>query len=254
MSILFQDLGRSEVTRKAFGCDVWDVGNRVVLTPWPEVLEIYKSLLRMPRLFRGWWECVSGEYKGKRVFVVCFGGGVTNACDVTFLLTFTDCEYLLYSGAVEALSRDAKIGDVIAATGAIRGDGASEYYVGTEYPALASFELLERAWSLLSDWARGEGVKVHKGIIYSLPAITAESRELLTSVKDLGVIGVDVETAPIYVVASIHGIKPLAVHVVCSKPLEGKTLLHDLSEGEESRKERSYRLLPRVILEVVSSI
>jgi uridine phosphorylase len=107
---------------------------------------------------------------------------------------------------------DVRRGDLVIATGAVRGDGTSDGYVPREYPAVASPDVVGACQAA----ARASGARHHVGLVRTVDALYADldpegmpapGRERAT--HDLwaraGVVASDMESATLMVVATLRG-------------------------------------------------
>jgi uridine phosphorylase len=80
-------------------------------------------------------------------------------------LTNIGCKYFIRVGTCGSLSPEINPGDIIIATGAVRGDGASKEYVPIEYPAVADYHTV----TALRNRAKKEDTDYKLGIIWNPP-------------------------------------------------------------------------------------
>jgi uridine phosphorylase len=156
----------------------------------------------------------------KREYVTCTGqtGGVPVSCTSTGMgcpATSIGVEELYHIGAKNILRLGTcmpiqprvRPGDLIVATGAVRDEHTSEEYISKEYPAVADYRLVRA----LSDACLGLGSRFHTGIVRTHDAYYLESpgsggrEQRLMPWVDLGVLGVDLESSVLFVLASMSG-------------------------------------------------
>jgi len=113
----------------------------------------------------------SGSYKGVPVSVTSTGIGCPALAIAVEELIKVGGRNFIRIGTCGALQKYIKLGDVIIATAAVRGDGTSREYFPLEYPAIADFHLLE----CLIQAAHNLDVKPHIGIVRAHDAFYAES-------------------------------------------------------------------------------
>ena len=80
-------------------------------------------------------------------------------------------------GTTGALVPHLDSGDIVVATGAVRWEGTSKTYIPTEYPAVASYQVVDA----LLQAADELGIKVHPGIIISSTPTTARTSQMLAA-------------------------------------------------------------------------
>jgi uridine phosphorylase len=105
-------------------------------------------------------------------------------------------------GACGGVGPEVGIGDLIVATGGVRGDGASLYYAPAQYPAIFDFRLSQDLWSAARS---GENVRSHRGVVFTTDASYRQDAEVYEQYAGL-IVGVDCEAAPTAVVGSRLGL------------------------------------------------
>jgi AMP nucleosidase len=132
------------------------------------------------------------------------------------LLTAVKPEGVLFLGKCGGLKRSTEIGHFILPIGAIRGEGTSNDYLPPEVPALPSFKLHKFVSQKIVD----AGYDYRTGVIYTTNRRVWEHdkpfKERLTKSH---VIGIDMETATIFVVGLVNNIPRGALLLVSDMPL-----------------------------------
>ncbi|NPA91064.1 MAG: nucleoside phosphorylase, partial [Chloroflexi bacterium] len=111
--------------------------------------------------------------------------------------------YVFGLGLGGALQEDVHIGDMVVLEGAVRGDGVSRYYAPVEYPAIADAEC---AWSL-AQVLREKGERFHVGISFGIDALYRETEGLIASLRELGVLTIDLESSAFLTVGRRLGLR-----------------------------------------------
>ena len=92
--------------------------------------------------------------------------------------------------------------------GAVRDDGASKSYVDSIFPAIPDTELLFD----VIEAAKEQGFPYHVGIGRSHDALYVESKEDLNELwGSRGVLGSDMETAALFVIGGLRGVKTASI-------------------------------------------
>lgn len=104
-------------------------------------------------------------------------------------------------GACGGVGARVGVGDVIVATGAVRGEGTSGYYAPPAFPAVFDAVLTARLWELSSD----SEVVAHRGVVYTTDAGYRQGPEIYEECEDL-VLGVECECAAVAVVGARLGL------------------------------------------------
>jgi uridine phosphorylase len=113
-------------------------------------------------------------------------------------------------GACGGLGPALAAGDLVVATGAVRGEGTSAWYAPAEYPAVFDPELVVR----LLEAARGTDLPVHRGVVFTTDASYRQGPELYATYADLAV-AIECECATVAVVAARLGLAAAAL-LFCS--------------------------------------
>jgi len=113
----------------------------------------------------------TGTYKGVRMSVTSTGIGCPALSIAIEELIHVGAKNFIRIGTCGALQEYVKLGDIIIATAAVRGDGTSREYFPLEYPAVADFHLLE----CLIQAAQARKTNPHVGIVRGHDAFYAES-------------------------------------------------------------------------------
>jgi len=124
------------------------------------------------------------------------------------------------------------IGSLVVAEGAVREDGASGMYVPAGYPAVADPELAVA----LAQAARELGVPVRSGLVRSHDSFYTDREEELTrSWAARGVLASDMETAALFTVARLRGVRAGSIlNVVVTAEGELEEGINRLVASEEA--------------------
>lgn len=133
-------------------------------------------------------------------------GGPNVAALVEELAAFGVKEFVIwgYAGGIDSRLR---IGDVIAARGALREDGVSSHYIDGEDDFVYSDWFEE--WELHT-----KERDFREGIIWSCDAIYRETREKIRRYREAGISAVEMEVASFYAVCTFKGVKGIALLIV----------------------------------------
>ena len=167
----------------------------------------------------------NGSYKNKPVTVCSTGIGCMSASIAIEELINCGCKYFIRVGTCGALSPGVNIGDIIIASGAVRGDGASKEYISLSYPAVADYLIV----NTLKKEAEKENVIHHTGIIRTHDAFYKESpfafgnwKKRTAVWKNAGVLGVENEASTLFIIGSLRKVKVGAILVAVGHLLLGK--------------------------------
>ena len=149
----------------------------------------------------------TGTYRGTKISVTSTGIGCPALAIAVEELINVGAKNFIRIGTCGALQKHVRLGDVIIASGAVRGDGTSREYFPLEYPAVADFDTLEA----LIAAAKERGVEPHVGIIRAHDAFYAESilagGDYLIKDKpwiDSGVLSTENESSTLFTLATVR--------------------------------------------------
>lgn len=149
------------------------------------------------------------------ISIINFGMGSPNAATIMDLLSAIDPNAVLFLGKCGAVKKN-RVGDLILPIAAIRGDGTSNDYMPPEIPALPAFSLQKAISTTIRDYSRDYWT----GTIYTTNRRVWEHddefKEYLTSTRCLGV---DMETATIFIVGFANHIPTGALLLVSDEPM-----------------------------------
>ncbi|UOR00304.1 nucleoside phosphorylase [Leucobacter allii] len=183
----------------------------------------------------------TGTYRGRRITVSAFGMGAPIAAVVVDELASIGVRRVLRLGTVMTAG-PSELGDLVIAHGAIRGEGTSQAYLPIEYPAVADFALTAHVEAA----ARATGRGVRSGIYDTADGFYTDmmlrddpaGQEALAERRlAQHVVGIDMETSAVFVVARARGI---AAASLCLASVSGA----DFSKLEaEERRDAELELL-----------
>lgn len=154
------------------------------------------------------YKSIVGTYKGVRVMAISTGmGGPSVAIGVEELANI-GVEAMIRIGSCGALKEGIKLGDLVIVNGAVRDDGASKSYVESEFPAIPDTELL----CDVIQAAKAMDYPYHVGIGRSHDCLYGSPKKDLDAYwGEKGVLGSDMETATLFVVGGLRGVKTASI-------------------------------------------
>ncbi len=242
----------SEFTQTLYGCEPEDISEVVILTPFDSTLKDLKARAEKVTEFRGFCSGFTGQFNGSQGTVINCRIGSPAASDCTYYLRFTPCRSIIYTGLIGALQPAIRVGDIIVPTAAFRGEGASKYFVDEAYPAVADFKLLRTVSAVLESAFRDTEIGLHYGPIYTTDAFAAETKEFLEAWSERQLLGIEMETSAIYVLASLYGMKAASIHIVSDNPVMKKSFFDKLGEEDIEKREKCSGLLLDVLVELIA--
>ncbi len=154
----------------------------------------------------------TGTYKGKRVSVMGSGMGIPS-CSIYAkeLITEYGVENIIRVGTCGAVSGDVKVLDVVIGMGASTDSNVNRTrFNGFDFAAIADYGLLQRAVECSAE----HDVAVKVGNIFSADLFYTPIPEFFDTLEKYNILGVDMEAAGLYGVASEFGAKALTILTV----------------------------------------
>lgn len=189
----------------------------------------------------------TGSYKGVRISVTSTGIGCPSASIAVEELANIGAECFIRIGSSAALREDIVIGDLLIATGSMKNEGTSRFYVPDCFPAVPDFELTR----CLVDTARRMqpelGIAVHMGICASDDSFYGESQEWIEKLAKLGVMNVEMESSAIFTVAQQRRLRAASICAVSGNLITGEVVY----ETENLRLAEGWDREIQVVLEAI---
>ena len=208
--------------------------NKTVLMPGDPlrakyIAENYLEYARLVTDVRGMLG-YSGTYKGKEISVMGSGMGIPSIGIYAHeLYSFYGVENIIRIGSCGGYSENVKVGDIIMAEGACtNSDFMNQYGLSGTYAPIADFSLMLKA----HETAEKLEMKLLVGNILSTDCFYSADSEAWKKWKDMGVLGVEMESAALYAIAAKLGKKALGMFTVSDHFIHTG---HDMSSDERER-------------------
>lgn len=171
----------------------------------------------------------TGTYKGKPVTVMASGMGMPSIGIYSYeLYNFFGVENIIRVGSAGGLADDVQLRDVIIGMGACTNSAYQDQYkLNGNYAPIASYELLSRA----VEEAKALGVRYQVGNILSSDIFYHADPEFNQGWYKMGVLGVEMEAAALYMNAAAAGKRALAICTVSDHILRGEALDADARQN-----------------------
>ena len=196
------------------GTQLEDFGNYILLTNFINYVEMFANKYGV-------------EVKGKshpmqtataeNITIINFGMGSAMAATIMDLLAAIEPKAVLFLGKCGGLKKITKLGDLILPIAAIRGEGTSNDYMHEEVPALPSFRLQ----MAVSHSIRKYGRDYFTGTVYTTNRrVWEHDEEFKDYLREIRAMGIDMETATIFIVGFINSIPHGALLLVSDNPMD----------------------------------
>ncbi len=169
----------------------------------------------------------TGYYKDKRVSVMASGMGMPAIGIYSYeLYKFFEVESIIRIGSAGAMNEKVKVRDIILAQGASTDSNFFfQYGIDGHFAPIADYGLLKKAEEIGNSMAQN----IHVGNILSTDVFYNEINTAETWGK-LGVLGVEMEAAALYMNAARLNKRALAILTVSDHLITGESLSSDLRE------------------------
>ena len=148
--------------------------------------------------------------------MINFGIGSANAATIMDLLSAVHPKAVLFLGKCGGTKNSTEIGNFVLPTAAIRGEGTSSDYFPIEMPALPSFKLHK----FVSEKIVESNFDYRTGVVYTTNRrVWEHDANFKDKLRNLRVIGIDMETATIFMVGLENNIARGALLLVTDKPM-----------------------------------
>ena len=185
---------------------------------------VAQTFLENPRLVnnvRG-IQGYTGTYKGVPVSVMASGMGMPSIGIYSYeLYNFFGVENIIRIGSAGGLADDVQLRDVIIGMGACTNSSYQEQYgLGGSFAPIASYEMLEAA----VEEAKALGVRYKVGNLLSSDVFYHAHPKFNDGWYKMGVLGVEMEAAALYMNAAAAGKRALAICTVSDHIMRGEAL------------------------------
>jgi uridine phosphorylase len=236
-----------------------DVGRYVILPGDPKRVPLIANHLTDARLVADVREYVTytGYLEGEKVSVTSTGIGGPSAAIAMEELYKSGADTFVRMGTCGGIDTKVIGGDVVIATSSVRAEGTSREYAPIEFPAVATFEVVEA----LRDAAIAMGKHPHVGVVQCKDSfygqhnpsgmpVFYELENRWEAYKRLGVLASEMESAALFTVAAYLGVRVGSLFFVVGNQEREKAglsnpIVHDTSEVIEISVEGIRNLILR---------
>ncbi len=195
------------------GVPLKDFGRYILLTNFQRYVDLFAQWHRVPVVGR---DKPMPSATAGGITIINFGMGSATAATVMDLLTAVHPKAVLFLGKCGGLKHRAKIGSLILPIAAIRGEGTSNDYFPPEVPALPAFALQKA----ISTTIRDHHLDYWTGTVYTTNRrVWEHDTDFKKYLKKIRVIGIDMETATIFITAFANGTVAGVLLLVSDQPM-----------------------------------
>ncbi len=213
------------------GMKVDDFGDYLLLTNFPDYVEKFADKFNCD--VKGQGLPMQAATNSHGLSIINFGIGSPNAATIMDLLTARKPKGVLFLGKCGGLKKSTEIGHFILPIAAIRGEGTSNDYLPPEVPALPSFKLHKFVSDIIVKYKHD----YRTGVIYTTNRRVWEwDNEFKKYLRKIGAIGIDMETATLFIVGYSNQIARGALLLVSDKPMIPEGIKTSKSDKYVTRK------------------
>ncbi len=197
------------------GTPIEQFGEYILLTNFSNYLEKFARRFDVPIMGTG-RAMQTATHEPSGLTLINYGMGSANAATIMDLLMAVKPKGVLFLGKCGGVKESTELGHFILPMAAIRGEGTSNDYLAPEVPAMPSFKLHK----FVSEKIVESSMDYRTGVIYTTNRRVWEHDEgFKQKLRDLRVIGVDMETATIFTVGVANEIPRGALLLVSDRPM-----------------------------------
>jgi len=154
----------------------------------------------------------TGNYKNRRISVMSHGMGIPScAIYIKELITEYNVKSIIRVGTCGALRNDVQLRDIIVGMGASTDSKFNRSrFNDNDFAAIADFSLL----SNVVESSKKLNVSIRIGHLFTTDFFYSQDKSMLNILEKYGFLGVEMETAGIYSLATEYGIKAISICTV----------------------------------------
>jgi nucleoside phosphorylase len=239
----------------------------IVLVMERNRIEQFKAALDMTRLqFKGVFEGITGSYKG-RDFTLIHSISPAHIADcVTFLSEGFEVTQFISAGSVGGLR--TSMGDIVVSNSCSTQDGYSlslySQYCRTipglgQVVDISMSQKIEISNEIHNSIHDTFNCSILHGKVFTIPAVSLESKDTLDQIQKLGFVALDLETGPFLSACKKNGVNGICIHWVTDLPLERDFYYKYYGDptivgNDQKKKHRQWLNYPKIILPIAHNI
>lgn len=195
------------------GTPLKDFGKHILLVNFNNYVQMFAKWHKVP--VRG-LDCPMPNATAGGITIINFGMGSASAATIMDLLTAIKPEAVMFLGKCGGIKHVATLGNLVLPIAAIRGDGASNDYYPPEVPALPAFSLQKA----ISTTIRDRKQDYWTGTVYTTNRrVWEHDAKFKKYLRKIRCIGIDMETATIFITGFHNEIPTGALLLVSDQPM-----------------------------------
>lgn len=257
---MYDKITKETMVKIHLGCKIEDIARTVILTPIWNLAGFKERADTVVTEFAGWYRGATLEVNNKSVTVISSGIGSPMSGDCALALGYTDCENIIFSGSAGAINKDYNIGDMLAVSEAVIGEGFSRYHredirkdcFGELVPG--DGEMAQRLMDTIREYGSKYGVSCHRGRIFSIDSILGERKDTFDYMLEKGCDAVEMEVSAIFTACRRAGKKAAALILISDLPLKYRNLFEGITEADTEKYNEIKNDMPGILLEAAAAL
>ncbi|MBU1124713.1 MAG: hypothetical protein KKC84_01680 [Candidatus Omnitrophica bacterium] len=160
----------------------------------------------------------TGTFQGIKVTAINGGRFSTDTSITTEVMCNAQIQNIIRIGTCGAMDENIKVGDLVVVEKVIRGDGVTPYYVDKDFQTQADKKITDTLFEV----AKGMGIAIHRGTVWTTDALLRETRELVEAKRKEGAIAVDMVSSTLLTIAQTYKIKAGSILAVSDNVITGE--------------------------------
>ena len=161
-----------------------------------------------PLAYNREYKSIRGMYRGIPVLAVSTGIGGPSTGIAVEELSRIGVTHAIRIGSCGALQKEIRLGDLILVQGTVRDEGTSKTYIDEIYPAVPDYQL----FSACVKAAEKDDIPYHVGLGRSHDSFYTDREDEIDAYwAARGVLGADMETAALYTIGRLRGLRTASI-------------------------------------------
>ena len=210
-----------------------DVGEYVLLPGDPARVELFARFVEEPcrMAYKREYQTYTGYYRGIKISCTSTGIGCPSTAIAVEELANIGARTFIRIGGCAGLQPDIRPRHLMIATGAMRNEGTTSFYVPMALPAVPDFFVTQALIQAAEDLSRRLDFIYHVGIIGSDDAFYGETPEFIARMNSLGLKCIEMESAALFIVCHVRGLRGASICSVSANTFTGEAL-QDVESGK----------------------
>ncbi len=213
------------------GTGLTEMGEFILLTNFDDYIHRFAKKFKKP--IKGLHHPMQTCTNDNNLTMINFGMGSANAATVMDLLSAIKPKGVLFLGKCGGIRPSTTLGNFILPIAAIRGEGTSDDYLPKEVPALPSFKLHK----FVSESLVQRQLDYRTGVVYTTNRrLWEHDHEFRLKLQRMTCIGIDMETATLFIVGHYNDISRGALLLVSDVPTTPEGVKTSDSDAEVTQR------------------